>query len=735
MSKSRSQWLFRLRTLAAVASLLAVAAPVLSQAAEVPPASTIKLGINGKLKVGSWTPIQVELPAPAEEGAQVVAVTTDFENNLLETPLVAASPTHWSGLVQVGRLEGPVRVILRNKGSESAVGEVQVTPEGEASPASFRQDTEFWGVLGSTARFADAANEWTASLRANRGRTVPSAAVAMTLTWDDLPEQIEAWDALDVLVVSGDAFAAPASKSETLRRWVERGGRALFLLGSSTDRYTQSAMGSWSPIVAAATVNVVSLDMIKARVRRSAPLLLGLRRSVPAAHLPGTPEGTLPGPAVLSKPYGFGLVTAFAFDFEQPPLSTWESQTSLLQQLTLSSMAGSGRGARDSELASTGVTDLASQMASGLDHFDDVRRASFRGVMAWTALWVLILFPLDYLVVHKVLKRPHLTWLTLPLLIAAATLIAARSARAANTAPLTLNQIDLIDFTPARSTARVRSWMTFYSGETTRYDVAATSPVAGPAGLAWSAKPEEGLRGLYRQGGINFGAPSFETTADHTRLEELPVRLWSSYSVAAEANRDLGGQPPMFESVLSESEAGRLRGEIRHHLSGPLNDWIVLYKNFLYHPVPARGELAVGEWASGGSWRPDFDGQSTLVKGYLQGARQFLAPGKGKDLKMKEVQLEVATYDASEFDPNRLIRFLSFHQAAGGSAYTGLANAPLAKLDLSRMLDIGPDKGIDCAVVIGRLETPAMNYEINGAAVKPAGSWTFVRGILPVQTK
>jgi len=721
--------------LAAVASLLVIAAPVFSQAADALPATTVRLGIDGKLKVGSWTPIQVVLATPADDGADIVAVTTDFENNLLETPLVAASPTQWNGLLQIGRLEGPVRVVLRHKGSESVVGELQVTPEGAASPASYRQETEFWGVLGSTARFSDAANEWTDSLRASRGRTVPAAAVAMTLKWEDLPEQIEAWDALDVLVVSGDALAAPAAKSEALRLWVERGGRALFLLGSSTEKYSQSAIASWSPIVAAGMVNVISLDTIKARVRRSATLMLGLRRAVPAAQLPGTPEGTLPGPAVLSKPYGFGLVTAFAFDFEQPPLSTWESQTALLQQLTLSSISGSGRIARDSELASTGVTDLASQMASGLDHFEDVHRASFRGVMAWTALWVMVLFPLDYLVVHKVLKRPHLTWLTLPLLIAAATLIASRSARAANTVPLTLNQIDLIDFTPARATARVRSWMTFYSDETTRYDVAGASPLAGNARLAWNAKPEEGLRGLYRQGGINFGSPGFQTTADHTRLEDLPVRLWSSYSVAAEANRDLAGQPPLFESILTESEAGRLKGEIRHHLSGPLHDWIVLYKNFLYHPVPAKGELAIGEWAPGGLWRPDFDGQSTLVKVYLQEARQFRKQGPGKDVKMEQVQLEVATYDAGEFDPNRLIRFLSFHQAAGGSAYTGLANAPLAKLDLSRMLDIGPDKGIDCAVVIGRLETPAMNYEINGAGVKPAGSWTFVRGILPVQTK
>jgi hypothetical protein len=353
--------------------------------------------------------------------------------------------------------------------------------------------------------------------------------------------------------------------------------------------------------------------------------------------------------------------------------------------------------------------------------------------MIWTAVWMLVLFPLDYFLVHKVLKRPHLTWVTLPFLIAGATLLASRSATASNSAGLLVNQIDLIDFAPHDSRARVQSWMTFYSGETARYDLTATSDMAGDARLGWNAKPEEGLRGLYRQGGINFGSPTYRTTADHSRIEELPVRMWSSYSVLAEASRELKDQPPLFQSSLTESDAGRLQGEIRHHLPGPLRDWVVLYKNFLYHPVPRRGELMIGDWKPDEAWRPAFDGQSTLVKVYLQGARQILTKGPGKDAKMEQVRTEVQPYDVSEFDPGHLMPILSFHEAAGGTSYTGLANAPLAKLDLSRALDSRAYKGTDCAVVMGRLESPAMSYEINGEKVQPASSWTFVRSVLPVK--
>jgi hypothetical protein len=725
--------LFRLWFLVISGGLLSIGSPGGLHAAEAAPSATVELGIGGRLKVGSWTPIRVKLSEPLTQGAEVFAITADFENNHLQTPLIAKSPTEVAGLIQVGRLEGRVTVTLRKEGKDSVIGELQVTPEGEPAPGSYRQSTEFWGVLGSSARFEDAAAEWTKRLRASSGPNTPARAVAMKLDWNSLPDAAEAWDSLDVLVVGGEAYAIPAEKNEMLRRWVERGGRLLFLLGSSAEAYRNSLIAGWSPIRVDESVAVTSLDMIRSRVTNSALLRLGLKRSIPAARLPGDPEGTLPGPAVYAKPYGFGFVSAFAFDFEQAPLSTWQNQTDLLRQLTMPTISGPARANRESDLSSTGITDLASQMTSGLDRFEGVNRASFRGVMAWTALWMIVLFPLDFLVVHKVLKRPHLTWVTLPFLIAGATLLASRSARASNESALKLNQIDLIDYTPADSMVRVRSWMTFYSGETSRYDLAAKSALAGDARLAWNAKPEEGLRGLYRQGGMNFGSPTFRTTSDHTRIDELPVRMWSSYSLSAEASRELKGQAPLFESSLSESDAGRLQGEVQHHLPGSLRDWVIVYKNFLYHPVPGRGQLTIGEWKPGEEWRPAFHAQSTLVRVYLQEHRMTLTKGLGKDAKMEQVQLEVPPYDASEFDPGRLMPILSFHEAAGGTGYTGLANAPLAKLDLSRTLDSKSYKGTDCAVVMGRLEAPALTYEVNGSPAQPASSWTFVRAVVPVK--
>ena len=166
--------------------------------------------------------------------------------------------------------------------------------------------------------------------------------------------------------------------------------------------------------------------------------------------------------------------------------------------------------------------------------------------------------------------------------------------------------------------------------------------------------------------GSDFGSPEFRTSSDHTKIEDLPVRMWSSYSLSAESSRERKDQPPLFESKLVESDAGRLQGEIRHNLSGPLHNWVVLYKNFLYHPVLARGELTIGEWKPGQMWRPHFDGQSTLVRVYLQGHRQTLTKGQGKEAKMDQVRLDVTPYDPNEFDPTRLLTMVSFTRPPAG---------------------------------------------------------------------
>ena len=60
--------------------------------------------------------------------------------------------------------------------------------------------------------------------------------------------------------------------------------------------------------------------------------------------------------------------------------------------------------------------------------------------MAWMLAVIVVVGPLDYLLVHRVLRRPHATWFTLPVCMIAAAALGARSAQSWNTSAARSNQ-------------------------------------------------------------------------------------------------------------------------------------------------------------------------------------------------------------------------------------------------------------------------------------------------------
>ncbi len=178
-----------------------------------------------------------------------------------------------------------------------------------------------------------------------------------------------------------------------------------------------------------------------------------------------------------------------------------------------------------------------------------------------------------------------------------------------------------------------------------------------------------------------------------------------------------------------------MTGALKHSLPAPLHDWIIVYRNFVYAPFQQRGDLTAVEWPAGKEWRPDVNAQPTLVKVWLQGRREKIVKGQAKkdSSTNEQVVSEIEPYDSLQYDPNRLIRMLTFHDAAGGGDYTGLTNFPLRKLDVSRMFDTVSYKGIDAAILFGRIDVSLMGYDINGEPRQAVEPVTFVRAIFPVQ--
>lgn len=692
--------------------------------------SNIRAGFDQRVKLGTWTQLDVEVRDGAQD-LKVVAIVPDCDGNRVEWPLEAAPdrPGRYVGVVQLGRLDGTIDVEVRQGEAIMASAQLGTVLKDAQKLSAFRYSTEFWGVLGPAEGFNSAAESRTALARRMGGPAAADGAIVVPLTLADLPANVDAWSGLNVIVLSGSALRPTDAQNELLQKWVQRGGRLVLLLGDHTEAFLSGPLAKWMPIkVLGVNPRVDKLDNVNSLIPGSVRIgRIGVRDSIAAARFE-PPADSTSVPVLVRGSYGTGTVTAFAYDLDHRPLSVWEPLGELCQLLVSPENAFVQREAGESELTSTGISDLGSQLLAGLDQFSDVNRQSLGRVLGWTFAWILLLGPIDYLLVHRLLRRPQLTWVTLPIWIVVATFAGARTATASNSAPLTLNQIDVVDVEPEIDAIRGRTLFTFYSNENARYEISAASSVGNtPATLCWAAKPEEGLRGLYRSGGISFGNPSYEINNARTEIHSLPVRTWSSATLSAEWEQPQSST--LVESALRDDGTGRLKGTVTHRFPEPLTDWAIYYRHYVYYPAEPTAQIANPSWAAGQKWGIDGNVPQTLITGYLTGRREVVR--RATDTKQVGTSVLKDSYNALEWSPFRLVRMISLHKLAGGPDYTSLTNSALASMDLSRVIQL--ENGVtNHAVLFARIKSPATNVTVDGKAVAPAEHWTFVRVILPV---
>jgi hypothetical protein len=372
-------------------------------------------------------------------------------------------------------------------------------------------------------------------------------------------------------------------------------------------------------------------------------------------------------------------------------------------------------------------------------------------------VYILLIGPLDYLLVHRLLKRPRLTWVTFPLLVVGATWLSIRTAGERNGEELRLNQFELLDVdathshpsaaTVDRQTVHGFAWFTAYSADSMHYDlqvrphipgftkeprdvnkVKDSTSAAGPA-LCWSGVNETVYGGMYRRSGLAIGQLDYAVRPADSAIDRLPIPIWSAKTFKAEWREPASR---LIESRLSLTEGGRVRGTFKHRFAGPIEDWILVYGGMLYRYVgPESGK-------AGAAIPPNADYeisaatvQSSGLMDHLTGVR-FRQESRDED-RLRTTRFEQEPYDPNGKDPLKLLRTITFYQAIGGRKYTGLNNANLERLDLSRLLTLNR------AVLVGRLRGPAARVALSpeGADsprdVAPTRSDTFVRVLLPVR--
>lgn len=680
------------------------------------------LGWQGAYVVGSWT--KVTIPIEAEPGDYHIRVTAPDPDGhrvtFSSTERLAPGQKSLRGYFKAGQYDPKVDfdpgidVEVASAATGKTVWTWKSTSGGSAplNPA-----VKLIVTLGKLSAF-----DWE---DATTFRTVP-------ITADELPDDTRAYESVSMLVISGRPALSQA-QSAALRDWVARGGRLVISLplDVSAARDVVQPLNDWIPVtVGAEPVTVSEFGKLEYFAGKNVRIFAG-RLSIPSIKitqgevLAGSRDEAL----LVRAPYGLGSVSVLAMDVTQPPLSKWTELSSLGRRLAENlpeAVIGTGASTRNLQLSSTGITDLATQLHAAQEDFGD-RRASPWLAMGLLMVLLLIIGPVDYLVVHRLLKWPRGTWLTFPAWVILAAVLCTNLAAARNGSSMQLNQLNLVNYDVTTSTCHQRLWTNVYSPATQRRSVSVKSAIAAEDSptmqqSGWSGVPESSFGGMLRPAGVHMGRADYQLT-DNGVIDRLPLTQWSSKSLVTEVHSSAAG---LVDAQLQSNGVGQVSGTITHHFSGPIEDWFLAFGNRVYRYKKARDDALSLPLPQNQVLRID---QPKVfpreLRGFLTGKVVTHAQNSGS--QAADLTNQFINYDSLSRDPDDILRILTFHNEVGAGKYTGLTNRLLETEDLSHLLKLGR------AVLFGRLNAPVATVQLDGADTAPSRESTFIRIVLPVK--
>jgi hypothetical protein len=701
----------------------------------------VEVGFEGQFKVGEWAPLWVTVRSTSEREVTVVIDAPDADDNVTSLPsrpllVKAGVPRRCEACFRTGRTSGELYIHLEDgRGERLASRRLRTgsTLDADLRPA-LRLNEPLWLLFGNV----------DLNFTGSAGRREPR--VVRLRSPADLPADRQALQSIDLMVLptsrgtGGETSLLDrisADDNAVLEDWVTGGGHLLISIAGEAESFRKSPLAKWvRPIVVEGHAPVRQLSNLEAFSGQNAPLKFS--GTVTTARFEALSSLNVllrhtgnPQPLAASVPHGFGRVTVVGVDIDAPPVATWKALPAVLQKLVGANQPRAREQVRSAnrQLTHVGVSDLATQFQQTHEDFTTVSRPSYWRVMGLILLYVAVIGPVDYFLVQRVLRRPELTWFTLPVLVCGAVALAAWEANRLNARGLLVNQFDLIDIDSASGAVRGQTWVSLYSPEHRRYSVAVqprrlganSSPSPAPeTQMTWMAPPENAVGGIYRSGTALVGR-DYKFAASAASVENVPVAQWSTKSLSAVWHNRLDA--PLVDCQLESFGAGQLKGTITHHLGVPLKDCLLVVNGWAFIPTTADATLESGRpWKPSGATVSQRDLQA-LLTGQKQARR-----GKEDALSSDSstITTTVEPYNALNRNRAQQVAILSFHDVVGGTEYTGLANAALKDLELTSLMQLGR------GVLIGRMPASPSKVLIDGSPSQTAGQSTWVRLVLPV---
>lgn len=768
-----SRFLFSQSLLASSAKLCAICGLILAPlsqttladeppaASESPPAGVrivgLQAGIGGRMKVGYWAPLVVELEAGGEPVAGRVSVIVADGDGVPsrvtlpdEVSLAAGERRRVELFAKPGRLREPISVLVHESTAEPTAGRLLTQRE-------FRPGTtgELPALLPSTELLVVSVGRNVQAADAGAKRAGPSATARSTrgtsevADFSSLPRQWFGFDGCDTVLLHtsdqrvGQQLRSSPDQLAALDMWVRMGGRLVVCAGSQAE----ALLGEDGPLLGLIPGKFEALVPLRQGtpletyadmdqlISPDAPLELQVAKFTDVRGRIDSFAGSGPRdlPLVVRASHGFGEVVLVAVDLDRGPLASWAARTQFENRLlnrTRSELADDSSGTLG-EVTTLGFNDLSGQLRGALDQFPGVRLAPFWLVALLIAAYIAVIGPLDYYFVRHVLKRPAATWVTFSLVVLFGSAGAVGLAYWLKGSHLRLNQLDLVDFDLESGMVRGTSWANVFSPRIETYDLAApttrqlepvrlgaeasTLPAAAPGRLfSWFGLTGIGFGGMdageSATGGMGAAAtslPLFNVAYDYTPrldgLEQTPIAIWSS---KAFVGRWWGAGSGGIEARLADD--GRLTGTLKNSLAVPLTHSVLIYDKWAY---------VIRDFQPGRQLDLELDIDPQTVDTFL---RRVTAVGDRK---------VVAQYNHESFDVPRIVEMMTAHELAGGRAYTNLANRYQAFAELSGHVQRGR------AVLVGRVEQSPTELSRDGQPLADAEhtqQWTFYRYVIPV---
>ena len=710
----------------------------------------IKVGLDNAIKVGVVSPVRVTVASPIAFEGELSVIATDPRGSATRVrsklSIDAGGSTTSRLELPVGRLDGSLIVEVRRDQEVIDRRRLTCSETPGADIQIAKQSRPFWLLVGHVPVRQHVVDTGAAEVKTSVVRSRAASELLKDVHRTELasaaqfPTDARSLTSYEVVVVAGQ-FDMSRQSSQALNDWVKAGGHLIVSVGTRAEELARSPVAEWV-LGSGRTATVTELrDFAGIESFAASEFRIPIVNKVEGSLLKATDGATLVSSGidgnslVTRSAHGFGRITLLGLDLDKRPLHQWRGLDAFLVALTNLARSDAKSAEGSDRISRTGITELATQLNTAVAQIPETGERSTLGLLGLILAYLIVIGPLDYLLVHRLLKRPHLTWVTFPCAAGIAVVLATMSAGAAIGTPLNVRQLDVIDVEASTGFVRHTNWSTLYSPESRRYDVQvkpeqtllAPATDVSPTRVSWFASPETNFGGMYRTSGLEVGKPEYEFHPGLSGFANLPISVGSCRTWQAETTGTLAAA--VITANLHRTGIGQFRNdsELTHHLPVAIDDWMLAYGGrVFYHSVRDAGLEAPTSIAPGKPLRLNGSTvRSRELRGFMTGAnytKRERSKSSGGD---EEVHSQVK-YDVLNAELPEVLRMLTFHESAGGTVYTGLTNSALRTFDLTDLV------ALDRAVLFGRIALPVTQVAIDGTIQQQGLREAIIRIVMPV---